>query len=199
MNTQLPDSISNKSPSHSENTIKLVELLSGIGDICNLNITLKLIDKYKEQKKWDKLFSQSYDGTINHCDFNLIRLNAVFVVICEDKKEVGYMRLTKTSDEDVYCVNEAFVKPAYRRRGVFREALKLAIENHNVRALYLDIDRINLYVPYYKTLGFCGYQQAEDEDFAYLVHADLYQQLQIEDPLLKDELLVYDLYRALMT
>lgn len=201
MNTQLPDYMIKKSLSYLESMSPSVKSLNRIGAIDNSNITLKVITKFAEQKKWNDLFMRSYDGAIKHYDFSLLRLDAVFLVICDGKKELGYMRLTtgyhRFGIGYYCCVSEAYIKPAYRGNGVFREALKLSIENHNVRAILLEIERINLNATYYKTLGFCRIQQ--NEDLAYLMHADLYRQPQIEESLLIDEQVAHDLYMALTT
>lgn len=197
MNTQLPDYMIKKSLSYLESMIPSVKSLNGIGGNDDSKITLKVITKFAKQKKWNDLFTQHYDGAIDHHDLRSLRLNAIFIVIRVGKKEVGYMRLTETPYESAYCVSEAFVKPAYRGKGVFREALKLAIKNHNVIAILLEVERAVLNATYYKTLGFCYFEQ--DEDLIYLVQADLYRQPQIEESLLIDEQVARDLYMALTT
>ncbi|NOT69292.1 MAG: GNAT family N-acetyltransferase [Methylophilaceae bacterium] len=201
MNTQLPDYMIKKSLSYLESMIPSLISLNRIGAIDNSNITLKVITKFAEQKKWDDLFTRSYDGEMITCDFEFVRCNAIFLVICDGKKELGYMRLTTghhwLSIGKEYCVSEAYIKPAYRGKGVFREALKLAIENHNVRAILLELERAALNASYYRTLGFCGIQQ--NKGLVYLLHADLYHQPQIEESLLIDEQVARDLYMALTT
>jgi len=197
MNTQLPDYMIKKPLSYLESMIPSVKSLNGIGGNDDSKITLKVITKHAEQKKWNNLFLQHYDGAIDHHDLRSLRLNAIFIVIRVGKKEVGYMRLTETPYESAYCVSEAFVKAAYRGKGVFREALKLAIENYNVIAILLEIERAELNVHYYKTLGFCSGEV--NGALIYLVHDDFFHKPQIEESLLIDEQVARDLYMALTT
>jgi len=134
------------------------------------------IVKLVEKQKWANRFCKSYDGELHPLTSALYGPSSKYLVAVNDKKEVGYMRICRTDEfdrytcEQVWIVQEAYVKPAYRSRGVLREMITLSVKEYGVKALFIETCRFEKLVSYYSSLGFTAICAVQDPLMAHVVH-----------------------------
>ncbi len=126
-----------------------------------LKISFKELTKNADKHKWNSLFNRGYSEKVRNANAYELSQNAIFLLAYDGNKELGYLRMTRHTEfaaygasENIYCVSEAYVKHAYRNNGVLREMLKHVIKNYNVKMIYLDVERAEMYRGYYASLGF---------------------------------------------
>ena len=83
-----------------------------------------------------------------------------FLVAVDGDNELGFIRmgpidqLARYTDKEVWLISEAYVKPAYRSRGVLREMITLAVRDHGAKGLHIETSRFAALVSYYVALDF---------------------------------------------
>jgi hypothetical protein len=123
---------------------------------------LKLIQLNAEKLNWLNRFIKSYAGGLKSVDLSVVCGDSCkFFVAIDDKKEVGYIRLTnytghfvKYTDHAVWHICEAYVKPCYRSRGYLRLMIEECVQKHNAGSMKIETTRLNMYWIYYYSLGF---------------------------------------------
>lgn len=124
---------------------------------------IKLVEivKLAEKYKWLQRFCAAYSGDLLPLNDAHFGAGAKFYVAIESDKELGFIRITNKSsffrhctDEDVWCISDAYVKPAYRSKGVLREMITQAVRDLNVQMLYIACDRFSANKAYYFSLYF---------------------------------------------
>lgn len=139
-------------------------------------LQLKEIVKLAEKMKWMRRFVQAYSGgalPLNSVIFGeLVKFFAAVV----DGKEVGHIRICDYSksfegetNDEVWSMSEAYVKPPYRHNGVLQEMISLAVRDHKVKMLYIEPQRFVRFSAYYRALGFSTYRNAADPTMVYAV------------------------------
>lgn len=138
-------------------------------------IELKLIEKMAEKYKWQKRFNASYSGGLLPITNALFGPLVKYFAAVENKKELGFIRISDYSkycatyqNEVVWSISDAYVKPAYRRKGVLREMIIQVVKRHNVKMLYIDTERLIKNGAYYAALGFSNIQYVDGSSMAYL-------------------------------
>ncbi|MBN36589.1 MAG: hypothetical protein CMM46_17785 [Rhodospirillaceae bacterium] len=90
------------------------------------------IESLAEKRKWQKRFAKAYTlGEVRISD-QTFGDNVRFFVAVKDGNELGFIRINdKTNqfdiddDTQVWNAADAYVKPAYRSKGVLKELLKV--------------------------------------------------------------------------
>ena len=133
-------------------------------------IMLKQIDKLADKMKWQRRFCAAYRGGLSAWSDKLFDPVAKFYVAVDDGKELGYIRMlncgddfARYSNEVVESISEGYVKPAYRKNGVLRGMITIAVRDHNVKLLYIETERLLQLQSYYSSLGFSTYCGAADD------------------------------------
>jgi GNAT superfamily N-acetyltransferase len=139
--------------------------------IQNLNkhfdLRLVKVEKIKEKKKWLYRFIKSYSLGVTVPSIEMFQDHICeFYVAIDSGNECGYIRIRNREIANHELGNlafrfvlEAYVKPAYRRRGILRFMLEEAIRSLQVLAIRIDADRFGKHLWYYRSLGFTfGYR-----------------------------------------
>jgi ribosomal protein S18 acetylase RimI-like enzyme len=143
------------------------ELLNTAQILCRIGLVqemimlkLKEVVKYAEKRKWLERFAHDYTGGFEIHAGVFGPLSKMLVAI-DDGKELGYIRLGNYSDyfgrytsEKTWSITEAYVKPAYRSKGVLREMISLVVSDHNAKGMLIETIRYNANKAYYTSLGF---------------------------------------------
>jgi hypothetical protein len=147
-------------------------------------LQLKQIVKLADKQKWMNRFRQAYSGkvlTLHSAVFG--ELSKYFVAVA-DGKEVGHIRICNYSksfegdtNDEVWSMSEAYVKPPYRHDGVLREMITLAVRDHKVKMLYIEPQRFAKFKAYYFALGFTVYCPAQDPFMVYAMLGSLKNEL----------------------
>lgn len=127
---------------------------------------IKLVEivKLADKQKWQRRFYDAYDGEMREWSDKLFGTNVKFYVAVEDGKELGFIRINDKvfnfkgfTDEEVWNLTDAYVKPAYRSKGVLREMIAQAVRDLKVKMLYIQTERFDACRAYYFGLGFTYY------------------------------------------
>lgn len=155
---------------------------------------LALVTKNAEKAKWMKHFVSCYTGSKQAVNMVVVCSNICkFFVAKDEGKELGYIRLSnyssafnKYTNEAIWQISEAYVKPCYRSNGVLRFMIEQCVLHHNACFMRIEISRINEFHRYYESLGFsyayevgeelCLVFQKKIEDIAKIRNADLIAQ-----------------------
>lgn len=125
------------------------------------SIEIREIRDIQEKRKWLECFLAEYKGGKRSLKTEMWGKDTRFFVACQQGKQLGFIRLIDYSA--VFCniysgavwgAADAFVKKAYRSRGVLWTLLNYVITNCDVKIARLDCDRIVSNSHYYKSLGF---------------------------------------------
>jgi GNAT superfamily N-acetyltransferase len=135
-----------------------------------MNISFKEITMLADKRKWMKRFFRDYSGEYKKENPNMYLKTVKFVIVVSEDKELGFARINdksgffanQTSDA-VWNLTDAYVKPAYRGKGVLRELISHLIANYNVKMLYMETDRFHKNLFYYQTLGFTKYYTVQND------------------------------------
>lgn len=121
----------------------------------------KELTSISDKRKWQTWFRKAYDGDLKPDSLELYGSNVKFIVICENDKELGFARIndkskffTQSHNIPVWNITDAYIKPAYRNKLVLKELIKHVIDNHHVKAMYIEEARLTKYIKYYSDLGF---------------------------------------------
>lgn len=123
-------------------------------------LKLKRLEKLADKQKWIYRFAKDYAGA---CAIHagLFGPQSKFFVAVEDDKELGYIRIGDCSNQflrhtndEVWSITEAYVKPAYRSRGYLRDMIATVVQDHNAKAMLIETQRYKTYRAYYQALGF---------------------------------------------
>jgi hypothetical protein len=137
-----------------------------------------------EKYKWQMRFTKDYKGGLNPITDELFNETKVkcLVATCPAGKELGYMRLVdemscfEPCNDGAWCLEDAYVKPAYRSKKVMRNMLQYAINSHHVKLVHITCDRYWANRYYFNDLGFNQYIRVDDTDLGFIVH-DSYGEL----------------------
>lgn len=126
----------------------------------NADIQIREITKIAEKLKWMDRFSRSYSGSTGKVSLAHVDKSKVFLAIYNGK-EAGYIRIANYSkkfsdvcDEDVWGVNEGYVKPAYRGKGILTALRSFVVQNHGVKVMRIETSRYLKLADYYQEQGF---------------------------------------------
>jgi len=141
-------------------------------------INFKELSKLAEKRKWQARFSKDYKGEMNAFTDKLFRDDIVkcYVSTSQSGQEVGYIRLVdktsrfQPSEGDVWCLEDAYVKPAHRHMGIMRKMTEWAVKNKNVKVMHITVDRFKHNYIYFCDLGFRHFINVDETILGYLIH-----------------------------
>jgi GNAT superfamily N-acetyltransferase len=123
-------------------------------------LILKRLEKLADKQKWIYRFAKEYKGGYAIHE-GLFGSHSKFFVAVEDDKELGYIRIgdysrqfSRHTNDEVWSITEAYVKPAYRSRGYLRDMIEAVVKDHNAKAMLIETQRYKTYRAYYQALGF---------------------------------------------
>lgn len=135
------------------------------------------IHQLTEKKKWQNRFIKAY-GAIDP-NANMFGTNSRFILAIENGKELGFVRINDKSSffsihtsMPVWNITDAYVKPAYRHKGVLKALIQHVIENYDVRMIYMTTDRFMDNLDYYRSLGFTFYYTVKEEQMMWAFQTD---------------------------
>ncbi len=141
-------------------------------------IKLVEIEKLAEKQKWQRRFYDAYDGELKEWSDMLFGANVKFYVAVEDGKELGFIRINDKAfcfkgftDDEVWNLTDAYVKPAYRSKGVLREMIFQAVCALKVKMLFIETERFIACGAYYFGLGFTYYYTVQDGGMVWAFHS----------------------------
>jgi len=146
-------------------------------------IELKLVAKMADRLKWMGRFCKSYSGGLLPISLEVLSDPVIFLVAIDGDKELGFMRLFSTDEfaaytnEDLWVIGEAYVKPAYRSKGVLSEMITLAVRDHSVKGLHIETSRFKALVSYYVAMDFTEVCKTDDPFLSYVFLSSLRQVL----------------------
>ena len=151
-------------------------------------IQLVELTKLADKQKWQRRFLQAYEGETVEESAALYGKNVRFFIAVRDEKELGFIRINDKSahfkdvyDGPVWNVTDGYVKQAYRHQGVLREMIVQAVSRLDVKMLYVETDRFERNLGYYRTLGFSLDWTVKGGQFTWAFHdsfADIAKQAQ---------------------
>lgn len=134
---------------------------SGIMSNDEMKITFRFAKNRAEKHKWMCRFLSSYSGKYNQPSEDIYGNLCKFIIAESNGKELGFIRITDYSSEfgrfgckTLWNLSDAYVKPAYRHRGVLRNLIQYAVKNHHVKTIRAETKRLEINQGYYKALGF---------------------------------------------
>lgn len=134
----------------------------------NADIQIREITKSAEKLKWMDRFLRSYSGSTGKVSLKYLDKSRVFLAIYNGK-EAGYIRIGNYSKnfadictEEVWGVNEGYVKPAYRGNGILTALRSFAVQNHKVKVMRIETSRYLKLADYYQEQGFVFGYAIED-------------------------------------
>ena len=137
------------------------------------------LTKLADKRKWQGWFAKDYKGGLRAMNEGTFREDIVKCVIAvNENKEKGYMRLVDKTErfkycgEKVWCLEDAYVKPAYRKERVFEKMARYAIANYGVKVMHITDDRYERKRHYFNDMGFNNFIYTNNGDLGYLLHDD---------------------------
>lgn len=159
-----------------------------------LEVKLKQLHKLAEKMTWMKRFHADYEGGCVDINEKLFGNDVVFYVAQVGDKEVGYIRLNdKTSffekygGVNVWNIADAYVKPAYRHKGVLRQMIQQAVQDLDVKMIHLTVDRYVDNLNYYRTLGFTEFQVSSDGELGWALQTSFFPVVQKRNTAFKQQ------------
>lgn len=116
-------------------------------------IELTEITKLSEKIKWQTRFNKSYKK-LNKSSIEQLQIDAKYILIHIGNIEVGYLRITDIFRKGLFCLNEVYVKPAYRNHGIYYESLKRMINENNIIMIRIEKQLVLENEQFYSSLGF---------------------------------------------
>jgi hypothetical protein len=124
-------------------------------------IRLKKIEQIAEKKKWMERFRKAYKNGLNKNADIYNEIATFYVAIDTENNEVGFMRLIDYSsvykpytDEVVFNLSEAYVKPKYRHQNILKKMIINATDELNLKMIFIDRVTYLVNLHYYLSLGF---------------------------------------------
>lgn len=159
-----------------------------------MDLSFKEITKLADKQKWMRRFFQDYKGDYKKENQQMYSETVKFVMVVSDDKELGFARINDKSSffanqtsDPVWNLTDAYVKPAYRRQGVLRELISHLITNHNVKMLYMQTERFENNLYYYRTLGFTDYYAVQNDMMIWAFLKEFWPVVQQRDAALNNE------------
>ncbi|WP_037306884.1 GNAT family N-acetyltransferase [Ruegeria halocynthiae] len=132
-------------------------------------IEIEEIFELSEKRRWMKKFLSSYKGESVAMNEEMFGSNVRFFVACEDGKQLGFIRINDKSafferytSEPVWNAADAYVKTAYRSKGVMGALLRHVVANCNVKMTHIETARLASNEEYYRQLGFTYHYPVKD-------------------------------------
>lgn len=124
-------------------------------------VEISEIENPKEKMKWMARFSKAYSAPLNNLDIGHIHKVSRYFVANLSGREAGFIRITDYTQEyrdvcnsEVWSVSDAYVKQAYRSKGVLWNLINYVVRNQNVRTVLIRKDSFLKNRIYYRSLGF---------------------------------------------
>ena len=128
------------------------------------------ISDEKEKLTWMAKFHAAYTGETLRFSRGLIRGQVEFIKDVHREKNRGFLRISektqffrKITDQEVWAIEDAYVEPEYRGRGVFSGLLRYAISHKNVCLIHVNADNAMKFRIFFKEHGF-GYLFPPSQD-----------------------------------
>ena len=119
------------------------------------------VKKLAEKMMWCERFRKSYRGELRKYTSKMYDSENRFIVIMQDGKNMGFVRLSKRSFdlmgvyiEEVWQISDAYIKPPYRGKGIFRDFIDKLVANYGVKLILLTDEVYWRNKEYYDDLGF---------------------------------------------
>lgn len=133
-------------------------------------ITLTEIQDLSKKQRWFRLFLFAMDGNIDGDDPDQYCGNWKFLEATCDGKVVGFIRLQDNSmpfameyRDKIWCLWDAYVLPEYRHHGIFKNMIKFAIANFDVKMVLNEESIFKKYVKFFAPLGFSFHHAIQDD------------------------------------
>jgi len=142
-----------------------------------MTITYKEVFDLHKKKTRFRLFSRAYFGCVTKAPEALYGPLCRFFSAYEGDIEVGFIRITNYTNDGfapykflLWCASDAYVKPQYRNRGVFKNMLQYVIDCHFVQMILLKKTTYNSNKSYYESMNFCNSKRSlEDPELFYYI------------------------------
>ena len=162
--------------------IKKLPVTFAANDDCS-NLKFVELKKLADKRRWQQRFADDYDGGVGPVVDALFEEPVVKCIVAADGDvQKGYMRLTDYGsivpavNNGVWCLQDIYVKKAYRNAGVMRRMLKHAADNCSVKLIYITDDRYFNNEAKFKDLGFSDFLYDSDLYLGHAVH-ESYRQI----------------------
>lgn len=126
----------------------------------NINLEITEIYEAREKLKWLKRFSKAYSVALN-TNIAEIYERSRFFLATMDGKEAGFIRIVDYTQQlrdvcafEVWSASDAYVKQAYRSKGILRAMIDHVVRAHKVKMAFISAERLTKYCEYYNSLGF---------------------------------------------
>jgi hypothetical protein len=135
------------------------ELLS---HFAGTEIKFRVLTFDAEKIKWDNRFRKAYTGAmLAHNHLMLFGPQSKFILAEANENELGYVRLNNLSyrfnnytDMECWNVGEGYVKPCFRKLGVFQRLLEHVTSEHSAASVLISSERYEKHRLYYAMLGY---------------------------------------------
>lgn len=131
------------------------------GELLNQeDLQIKEITTLADKLKWNDRFYKSYAGEKVKVSPERVASCRFFLAIYKGN-EAGYIRIfnyTNTFDNfysgEVWAVNEGYIKPPYRSKGILTALRAYVVKHCNVKVMRIETDRFLKLQSYYESQGF---------------------------------------------
>jgi hypothetical protein len=118
------------------------------------------VEKLAEKIEWLDKFRRAYRGGLHPFRLSLCNENNRYIVIVVNGKDAGFVRLTNFTENftdlyssEVWELADAYIKPPYRNRGIFKDFIKELMANYHVKFILLTELRYSENKEYFSDLG----------------------------------------------
>ena len=147
------------------------------------NISLIKVTKIQEKRKWHDRFIKNYAGHTKQASPTIFNdVVSLFFVAKTESVQLGFIRITNYSaqykhltDQQAWSASDAYVKPAYRNRGVLRFMLSEVIAKYFVVSALIEEERMDANERYYLSLGFSCTSAGPSKGLLYM-HQESFKQ-----------------------
>ena len=166
--------------------IKKLPVTFAANDDCS-NLKFVELKKLADKRRWQQRFADDYDGGVGPVVDALFEEPVVKCIVAADGDvQKGYMRLVDKNrrfpsfNGSVWCLEDAYVKKAYRNNGILQYMMQHAVNNHHIKLVHLTDDRYINNKNKFVDLGFSTYMYVNETNLGYAVH-DSYKQILLDD------------------
>ena len=133
-----------------------------------------------EKRKWQSRFAKAHKRYELRTSDEIFGDRVKFFVARDNRKELGFIRINNKTgnfkdkvDYEIWNAADAYVKPAYRNKGVLKGMLQDVISNHNVKMCCLVPELFTKHQSYYRELGFVKATKGISSGLIWLFHKDI--------------------------
>ena len=157
-----------------------IDLLNIESHLDSADFNVKKLSKLSDKMKWYKRFYKSYIDSAFPQSEKLYSSDTRHFVAYKKDIELGYLYISNWGKQYMdennagWSISAAYVKPKYRKQGVFRWLVNYCYNNENTKLIYIDIDAYKNNLDYFYSMGFEKYIKMTNGRLIYICKDEFY-------------------------